>query len=135
MAGVRQRPVCVRCRRRAHGDDDRRLCGLAAVLSGRNIGSLAVHGTVNDIAMAGARPLYLSASFIIEEGLRLSDLKMIADSMGEAARAAGVYIITGDTKVVERGRPTACSSRPPGSVSCLPDSTSLPGMPASAIVS
>ncbi|MGY4498146.1 hydrogenase expression/formation protein HypE [Bradyrhizobium sp. GM24.11] len=71
---------------------------------GGNIGSLAVHGTVNDIAMAGARPLYLSASFIIEEGFRLSDLKMIADSMGEAARAAGVYIITGDTKVVERGK-------------------------------
>ncbi|MGY3621687.1 hydrogenase expression/formation protein HypE [Bradyrhizobium sp. USDA 10063] len=71
---------------------------------GGNIGSLAVHGTINDVAMAGARPLYLSASFIIEEGFRFSDLKTIADSMGEAARAAGVYIITGDTKVVERGK-------------------------------
>ncbi|GLR90080.1 hydrogenase expression/formation protein HypE [Bradyrhizobium iriomotense] len=71
---------------------------------GGNIGSLAVHGTVNDIAMAGARPLYMSASFIIEEGFRLSHLKMIAESMGEAARAAGVHIITGDTKVVERGK-------------------------------
>lgn len=71
---------------------------------GGNIGSLAVHGTVNDIAMAGARPLYLSASFIIEEGFCLSDLKMIAYSMGEAARSAGVHIITGDTKVVERGK-------------------------------
>jgi hydrogenase expression/formation protein HypE len=71
---------------------------------GGNIGSLAVHGTVNDIAMAGARPLYLSASFIIEEGFRFSDLKRIADSMGEAARAASVHIITGDTKVVERGK-------------------------------
>jgi len=71
---------------------------------GGNIGSLAVHGTVNDIAMAGARPLYLSASFIIEEGFRFSDLKMIADSMGQAARSAGVHIITGDTKVVERGK-------------------------------
>ncbi|WP_027554420.1 hydrogenase expression/formation protein HypE [Bradyrhizobium sp. Cp5.3] len=71
---------------------------------GGNIGSLSVHGTVNDIAMAGARPLYLSASFIIEEGFRFADLKMIADSMGEAARTAGVYIITGDTKVVERGK-------------------------------
>lgn len=71
---------------------------------GGDIGSLAVHGTVNDIAMAGARPLYLSASFIIEEGFRFADLKRIADSMGEAARSAGVYIITGDTKVVERGK-------------------------------
>ncbi|WFU39744.1 hydrogenase expression/formation protein HypE [Bradyrhizobium sp. CB82] len=71
---------------------------------GGNIGSLAVHGTVNDIAMAGARPLYLSASFIIEEGFHLSHLKMIAESMGAAARSAGVHIITGDTKVVERGK-------------------------------
>ncbi|WP_445220004.1 hydrogenase expression/formation protein HypE [Bradyrhizobium sp. Pa8] len=71
---------------------------------GGNIGSLAVHGTVNDIAMAGARPLYLSASFIIEEGFRFSDLKTIAESMGEAARSAGVHIITGDTKVVEHGK-------------------------------
>ncbi|KRQ17049.1 hydrogenase expression/formation protein HypE [Bradyrhizobium sp. DASA03076] len=71
---------------------------------GGNIGTLAVHGTVNDIAMAGARPLYLSAGFIIEEGFRLSHLKMIAECMGEAARSAGVHIITGDTKVVERGK-------------------------------
>ncbi|MGY8684104.1 hydrogenase expression/formation protein HypE [Bradyrhizobium sp. UFLA05-153] len=71
---------------------------------GGNIGSLAVHGTVNDIAMAGARPLYLAASFIIEEGFCFSDLKMIAESMGKAARSAGVHIITGDTKVVERGK-------------------------------
>ena len=71
---------------------------------GGNIGSLAVHGTVNDIAMAGARPLYLSASFIIEEGFRFAELKQVADSMGEAARAAGIHIITGDTKVVERGK-------------------------------
>ncbi|RXH36767.1 hydrogenase [Bradyrhizobium nanningense] len=71
---------------------------------GGNIGSLAVHGTINDVAMSGARPLYLSASFIIEEGFRFSDLKAIADSMGAAARGAGVYIIAGDTKVVERGK-------------------------------
>ncbi|MGJ4891754.1 hydrogenase expression/formation protein HypE [Bradyrhizobium sp. HKCCYLS3077] len=71
---------------------------------GGNIGSLAVHGTVNDIAMAGAKPLYLSASFIIEEGFRFDDLKRIADAMGEAAREAGIAIITGDTKVVERGK-------------------------------
>ncbi|MGY4627433.1 hydrogenase expression/formation protein HypE [Bradyrhizobium sp. USDA 4486] len=71
---------------------------------GGNIGSLAVHGTINDVAMSGARPLYLSASFIIEEGFPFSDLKAIADSMGAAARRADVHIITGDTKVVERGK-------------------------------
>ena len=71
---------------------------------GGDIGSLAVHGTVNDVAMAGAKPLYLSASFIIEEGFPFADLKRIADSMGEAARAAGVPVVTGDTKVVERGK-------------------------------
>lgn len=71
---------------------------------GGNIGTLAVHGTINDIAMAGAVPLYLSASFIIEEGFPLSDLERIAESMGDASREAGVPIITGDTKVVERGK-------------------------------
>ncbi|MER2606017.1 MAG: hydrogenase expression/formation protein HypE [Siculibacillus sp.] len=71
---------------------------------GGNIGSLAVHGTINDVAMGGATPLYLSASFIIEEGFPLGDLKRIADAMGEASREAGVPIVTGDTKVVERGK-------------------------------
>jgi hydrogenase expression/formation protein HypE len=71
---------------------------------GGDIGSLAVHGTINDIAMAGARPLHLSASFILEEGFPLVSLERIARSMGEAARAAGVAVITGDTKVVERGK-------------------------------
>jgi len=71
---------------------------------GGDIGSLAVHGTINDIAMAGARPLYLSASFILEEGFPFRDLKRIADSMGRAAALAGVPIVTGDTKVVERGK-------------------------------
>lgn len=71
---------------------------------GGDIGSLALHGTINDIAMAGARPRYLSASFILEEGFPLADLERIARSMGEAARAAGVAVITGDTKVVERGK-------------------------------
>ncbi len=71
---------------------------------GGDIGSLAVHGTINDVAMAGARPLYLSASFILEEGFPLAALKRIADSMGAAARAAGVPVVTGDTKVVERGK-------------------------------
>ena len=72
--------------------------------AGGNIGSLAVHGTVNDISMAGARPLYLSSAFILEEGFPLADLKRIVDSMAKAAMQAGVPIVTGDTKVVERGK-------------------------------
>lgn len=71
---------------------------------GGNIGSLAVHGTINDIAMAGAIPLHLSASFILEEGFPLSDLKKIVASMAWAASQANVAIIAGDTKVVERGK-------------------------------
>lgn len=71
---------------------------------GGDIGCLAVHGTVNDIAMAGAWPLYLSASFILEEGFPLADLRRIVQSMAEAACAAGVAVVTGDTKVVERGK-------------------------------
>lgn len=70
---------------------------------GGNIGSLAVHGTVNDVSMAGAKPYYLTAGFILEEGFPLSDLAEIVKSMGEAAKEAGVAIVTGDTKVVERG--------------------------------
>ncbi|QOJ24506.1 MAG: hydrogenase expression/formation protein HypE [Gammaproteobacteria bacterium] len=70
---------------------------------GGDIGSLAVHGTINDIAMAGAKPCYLAAGFILEEGFPLSDLKRIVDSMAQAARTAQVPIITGDTKVVEKG--------------------------------
>ena len=70
---------------------------------GGDIGSLAVHGTVNDLAMCGARPVALSAAFILEEGFPLSDLRRIADSMARAASIAGVTIVTGDTKVVERG--------------------------------
>jgi len=71
---------------------------------GGNIGSLAVHGTVNDIAMGGAVPLYLTSGFIIEEGYPLADLQMIVTSMAEAAKEAGVQIVTGDTKVVEQGK-------------------------------
>jgi hydrogenase expression/formation protein HypE len=71
---------------------------------GGDIGSLAVHGTVNDVAMAGARPLSLSAGFIIEEGFPLADLKRIVDSMARASREAGVPVVTGDTKVVEKGK-------------------------------
>ena len=64
---------------------------------GGDIGCLSVHGTINDVAMSGARPLYLSASFILEEGFPLADLKRIVESMAQAARDAGVPIITGDT--------------------------------------
>jgi len=71
---------------------------------GGDIGSLSVHGTVNDVAMSGAKPLYLSASFIIEEGYPLADLNRIVESMAAAAIKAGVSVVTGDTKVVERGK-------------------------------
>ena len=70
---------------------------------GGSIGSLAVHGTVNDLAMMGARPAWLSAAFVIEEGLAVAELRQVAADMAEAARAAGVEIVTGDTKVVDRG--------------------------------
>ncbi len=71
---------------------------------GGDIGCLSVHGTINDVAMSGARPLYLCASFILEEGFPLGDLQRIVDSMAHAAREAGVPIVTGDTKVVEQGK-------------------------------
>ncbi len=72
--------------------------------AGGDIGCLSVHGTINDVAMMGAQPLYLSAAFILEEGLMLADLKRIVDSMAQAAFDAGVPIVTGDTKVVEQGK-------------------------------
>jgi hydrogenase expression/formation protein HypE len=75
---------------------------------GGDIGSLAVNGTVNDLAMAGARPLYLSAAFILEEGFPLTDLRRIVTSMSDAAKAAGVLLVTGDTKVVGRGKADGC---------------------------
>lgn len=71
---------------------------------GGDIGELAVCGTVNDLAMVGARPLYLSAAFVLEEGLPLADLKRIVDSMASTAEKAGVRIVAGDTKVVEKGK-------------------------------
>ena len=71
---------------------------------GGDIGKLAVYGTVNDLAMAGAKPAYLSAGFILEEGLPMDTLRRVVASMAEAARAAGVRIVTGDTKVVDRGK-------------------------------
>lgn len=69
---------------------------------GGDIGCLAVHGTINDVAMMGAVPLALTASFVLEEGLPLADLQRIAQSMGQAAREAGVPVVAGDTKVVQR---------------------------------
>ncbi len=71
---------------------------------GGDIGSLAVHGTINDVVMSGAKPLYLSVGFILEEGFPLHDLERIVINMAEAARHAGVKIICGDTKVVEKGK-------------------------------
>ena len=71
---------------------------------GGDLGRLAVHGTVNDVAMMGAEPLYLSAAFIVEEGTPLALLQRLVRSMGEAAREAGVPVVCGDTKVVERGK-------------------------------
>ncbi len=71
---------------------------------GGDIGSLSINGTVNDLAMAGARPLALSASFILEEGFEIDALEDIARSMGKACAEVGVSIVAGDTKVVERGK-------------------------------
>lgn len=71
---------------------------------GGDIGSLAVHGTVNDLAMSGARPLYLSCAFIIEEGLPMETLCRVVSSMSDAAKMCGVQIVTGDTKVVDKGK-------------------------------
>jgi hydrogenase expression/formation protein HypE len=70
---------------------------------GGNIGDLAVNGTVNDLAMSGAKPLYLSAAFIMEEGFPMEELRQVVDTMARAAAAAGVSIVTGDTKVVNKG--------------------------------
>ncbi|MFD1049888.1 hydrogenase expression/formation protein HypE, partial [Kibdelosporangium lantanae] len=75
---------------------------------GGDIGDLAVNGTVNDLAVSGARPLYLTAGFILEEGFPVADLVRIVASMKEAAEVAGVSIVTGDTKVVQRGKADGC---------------------------
>lgn len=71
---------------------------------GGDIGKLAVHGTVNDLAVGGARPLFISAAFILEEGLAMEDLRRIAASMSAACKEAGVRLVAGDTKVVDRGK-------------------------------
>ena len=94
------------------------------VFPGGDIGSLAVNGTVNDLAMCGARPLHLSAGFIIEDGLRMTMLERIVTSMARTAAAAGVTIVTGDTKVVERGKADGLFINTSG-VGCMMTSTSL----------
>ena len=93
---------------------------------GGDIGCLSVHGTINDVAMAGARPLYLSASFILEEGFPLADLKRIVDSMARASREAGVPIVTGDTKVVEQGKGDGVFITTTG-VGVVPDGVNISG--------
>ena len=93
---------------------------------GGDIGSLAVHGTINDVAVMGARPLYLAASFILEEGLPLADLARIVASMARAATAAGVSVVTGDTKVVERGKGDGVFITTTG-VGALPEGLDLGG--------
>src|SRR5579872_328095 len=91
---------------------------------GGDIGSLAVHGTVNDLAMGGATPLFLSAAFIIEEGFAMSELRRVVDSMQRAAAAAGVAIVTGDTKVVEKGKGDGLFINTTG-IGIIPDGISL----------
>lgn len=93
---------------------------------GGDIGSLSVHGTVNDVAVAGAIPLYLSAAFILEEGFPLSDLEKIVISMAQAANKAGVPVITGDTKVVEKGNGDGVFITTTG-IGVVPDGVNISG--------
>lgn len=93
---------------------------------GGDIGSLSVHGTVNDISVCGAIPLYLSAGFIIEEGFPLGKLKKIVCSMAQAATEAGVSIVTGDTKVVEKGKADGLYINTTG-IGVVPDGVRLSG--------
>jgi len=91
---------------------------------GGDIGRLAVHGTVNDLAVGGARPLFLSAAFILEEGLPLADLERIVASMRRACDEAGVALVTGDTKVVDRGKGDGVFITTSG-IGLVPDGRSL----------
>ena len=94
--------------------------------AGGDIGCLSVHGTINDVAVMGATPLYLAASFILEEGFPLADLKRIVESMAKASQEAGVPIVTGDTKVVERGKGDGVFITTSG-VGCVRDGINLSG--------
>lgn len=93
---------------------------------GGDIGALSIHGTVNDVAVMGARPLYIACGFILEEGFPLSDLERIVVSMAQAAGKAGVAVVTGDTKVVERGKADGCFINTTG-VGVLPAGVRLSG--------
>jgi hydrogenase expression/formation protein HypE len=93
---------------------------------GGDIGCLSVHGTINDVAMAGARPLYLAAGFVLEEGFPLADLRRIVASMAAASREAGVPVVTGDTKVVERGKGDGVFVTTTG-VGVVPDGVEISG--------
>lgn len=103
---------------------------------GGDIGSLAVHGTVNDLAMCGAAPVALSAALILEEGFPLGDLARVVRSMSDAAKAAGVRIVTGDTKVVERGRGDGIFVNTTGIGSVRPDAWIAPSRaePGDAVI-
>jgi len=103
---------------------------------GGDIGCLAVHGTINDVAMAGAAPLYLAATFVLEEGFPLADLWRIVHSMAAAARNAGVPVVTGDTKVVEQGKGDGVFITTTG-VGVVPDGVTIAGdraRPGDAII-
>lgn len=91
---------------------------------GGDIGEMAVYGTVNDLAMVGAKPLYITAGFIIEEGLRFDDLDRIVGSMARAAKRAGVRIVAGDTKVVDKGKGDGIFINTAG-VGIVPDGVNL----------
>jgi hydrogenase expression/formation protein HypE len=91
---------------------------------GGSIGHLAVHGTVNDVAMMGARPCWLSAAFVIEEGFPVAELRLVVADMAEAASAAGVHVVTGDTKVVDRGAADGVYVTTAG-IGLLPDGMAL----------
>jgi hydrogenase expression/formation protein HypE len=93
---------------------------------GGDIGCLSVHGTVNDVAMSGAVPLYLAAGFILEEGFALADLKRIVESMAAASKDAGVPVVTGDTKVVEKGKGDGVFITTTG-VGVVPDGVQISG--------
>ncbi len=91
---------------------------------GGNIGSLAVHGTINDLAVSGAQPLFLSAGFILEEGLAMDDLGTIVTAMADACKAAGVQLVTGDTKVVNKGHGDGLFINTAG-IGLVPDGVSI----------
>jgi len=101
------------------------------VFPGGNIGSLAVHGTVNDLCMRGAKPLYLTVGFILEEGLSIETLEQVVEAMSRAAREAGVLIVAGDTKVVPRGKADKVFINTSG-IGVVPDGIHVAGQNARA---